>query len=131
MSATYPEELLYSEDHEWVRRESGGLCRLGITSFAQDELGEVVFVELPEVGQSFDAEDEIGTIESVKAVAEIYAPVSGEVVEVNVTLEDSPEVVNSDPYGKGWLAELRYQSGADLEKLMSAQQYEEFVSGGG
>jgi glycine cleavage system H protein len=130
MSEKYPEDLRYSEDHEWLRREGADLCVLGITSFAQDELGEVVFVELPEVGQSFTAGDELGTIESVKAVAEIYSPLAGEVVEVNEVLVDEPEKVNADVYGEGWLVKLRLAGGADPDSLMDAEAYEKFVAGG-
>jgi glycine cleavage system H protein len=127
----YPEELLYSKDHEWIRREEEDRCRLGITAFAQDELGDVVFVELPEIGRAVAADDEIGTIESVKAVAEIYSPVTAEVVAVNEELLDAPEKVNEDPYGMGWLVELRYEDEVELEGLMDAKTYEEFVRGGG
>jgi glycine cleavage system H protein len=130
MSETYPNDLLYSEDHEWVRRLDNDRCRLGITSFAQDELGEVVFVELPEVGQTFETGDELGTIESVKAVAEIYSPVAGEAVAVNEALDAEPERVNADVYGDGWLVELQYSSEDDLAKLMDAAAYETFVDGG-
>ena len=130
MSDTYPNDLLYSEDHEWIRRLEEGRCRLGITSFAQDELGEVVYVELPELGQTFDAGDEIGTIESVKAVAEIYSPVTGEAVAVNDSLDAEPEKVNADVYGEGWLVELRYSDEEELRKLIDAEAYERFVSGG-
>ena len=113
-----------------VVRRGDGVCRIGITSFAQDELGEVVFVELPEVGQSFAAGDEIGTIESVKAVAEIYSPLAGEVVAVNESLDAEPEKVNDDVYGEGWLIELRYSDAGELESLMKAEEYEKAVSGG-
>ncbi len=130
MSEKNPNELLYSEDHEWLQRLEDDRCRLGITAFAQDELGEVVFVELPEVGQEFAAGDEIGTIESVKAVAEIYSPVAGEVVAVNDSLEEEPEKVNADVYGEGWLVELRYSNEEDLDKLMDAAAYEAFANGG-
>jgi len=130
MSETYPNDLLYSEDHEWVRRLEGDRCRVGITSFAQDELGEVVFVELPEVGQTFAVGDELGTIESVKAVAEIYSPVTGEVVAVNDSLDAEPERVNADVYGEGWLVELRYSGEEELGKLIDAEAYEKFASGG-
>jgi glycine cleavage system H protein len=130
MSDNTPKELRYSEDHEWVRRMDDGLYRLGITEFAQDELGEVVFVELPEVGRTIAAGDEIGTIESVKAVAEIYSPIAGEVVAVNMALEDEPEKVNADVYGDGWLADIRASDEADLEKLMDAEAYEKFSAGG-
>ncbi len=126
----YPDELLYSNDHEWVRRD-GDRCRVGITQFAQDELGDVVFVELPEVGSSFEANDEIGTIESVKAVAEVYSPVGGEVVAVNEALIDRPELVNEDPYGKGWLVELRSEDEAALGVLMDAAAYRELLDSGG
>ena len=130
MSDNTPKELLYSEDHEWVRRKEDGICRLGITAFAQDELGEVVFVELPEVGRTIAAGDEIGTIESVKAVAEIYSPIAGEIVAVNTSLEDEPEKVNADVYGEGWLADIRATSAADLDKLMDAEAYDKFAAGG-
>jgi glycine cleavage system H protein len=125
----YPSEYLYSREHEWVRVE-GDFCVLGITEFAQQELGEVVFVELPEVGQVFNAGDEIGTIESVKAVAEVYTPVAGEVVETNDVVVDDPELVNEDPHGEGWLVKVRFSSSADLQELMSAEQYEEYVKSG-
>jgi len=126
----YPSDYLYSEEHEWVNVEED-VCQLGITDYAQSELGEVVFVDLPEVGQSFDAGDEIGTIESVKAVAEVYTPVAGEIVEVNPELEDNPELVNEDPHQKGWLVKLRCSSTDDLDGLMNAETYGEFVSGQG
>lgn len=124
----YPSDYLYSRDHEWVRVE-GDSCVLGITEYAQEELGEIVFVELPDVGQSFHATEEVGTIESVKAVAEVFTPVSGEVVEVNGALEDEPELVNDDPHGDGWLVKLRITSKPELDELMSAEQYEEFIAG--
>ncbi|HSL83784.1 MAG TPA: glycine cleavage system protein GcvH [Thermoanaerobaculia bacterium] len=124
----YPSDYLYSRDHEWVRVE-GDTCVLGITEYAQEELGEIVFVELPDVGQSFHTTEEVGTIESVKAVAEVFTPVSGEVVEVNGALEDEPELVNDDPHGDGWLVKLRIASKGDLDELMSAEQYEEFIAG--
>lgn len=125
----YPSDYLYSRDHEWVRVE-GDTCVLGITQYAQEELGEIVFVELPDVGQSFDATDEVGTIESVKAVAEVYTPVAGEVAEVNSALEDEPELVNDDPHGDGWLIKLRVSDKGDLSELMNAEQYEEYIASG-
>lgn len=125
----YPSDYLYSKEHEWVRVEED-ICVLGITEFAQQELGEVVFVELPEVGQVFDANDEIGTIESVKAVAEVYTPVAGEVVEINDAVVDDPELLNEDPHVEGWLVKLRFSSAADLKSLMKAEEYEEFVKSG-
>ena len=125
----YPRDYLDSREHEWVRVEEDQ-CVLGITEFAQQELGEVVFVELPEVGQVFDANDELGTIESVKAVAEVYTPVAGEVVEVNDAVVDDPELLNEDPHNEGWLIKIRFSSAADLKSLMSAEAYEEYVQSG-
>ncbi len=118
-----PEELSYTKTHEWVRREDD-IATVGITDNAQDELGDVVFVELPEEGASFDAGDSFGTIESVKAVSDLYAPVGGEVVEVNQTLNDSPERVNEDPYGGGWMIRLRVSDEADL---LSAEEYQKIL----
>ncbi len=125
----YPTEYLYSKEHEWVLVEDD-ICVLGITHYAQEELGEVVFVEMPDVGQSYDADDEIGTIESVKAVAEVYTPVGGEIVESNESLNESPELVNEDPHGKGWLVKIRLSSKDELEGLMDAAAYEEFAASG-
>ena len=125
----YPNEYLYSREHEWVRVEDD-VCVLGITEYAQQELGEVVFVELPEIGQVFDANDELGTIESVKAVAEVYTPVAGEIVEVNDAVVDDPELLNEDPHAEGWLVKIRFSSAADLKSLLNAEQYEEFVQSG-
>jgi glycine cleavage system H protein len=118
-----PEELLYTKTHEWVRRE-GENATVGITAHAQDELGDVVFVELPEEGATFDAGDSFGVVESVKAVSDLYAPVGGEVVQVNTTLNDSPEQVNEDPYGRGWMIQLRV---TDEGELLSADEYEKLL----
>ena len=125
----YPSEYLYSREHEWVRVQDD-VCAIGITEFAQQELGEVVFVELPEVGQVFDSGDEVGTIESVKAVAEVYTPLAGEVVEINEAVVDDPELINEDPHGEGWLIKVRFSSAADLKELMNAEKYEEYVKSG-
>jgi glycine cleavage system H protein len=125
----YPSEYLYSREHEWVRVQDD-VCVLGITEFAQQELGEVVFVELPEVGQVFDSGDEVGTIESVKAVAEVYTPLAGEVVEINDAVIDDPELINEDPHHEGWLIKVRFSSAADLKQLMNAEQYEEYAKSG-
>ena len=122
----YPNDYLYSKEHEWVSVDDG-VATVGITDFAQKELGEVVFVELPEVGQTFDVGDEIGTIESVKAVSEIYAPVAGEVVEVNGELDDAPENVNESAHDDGWLCKIRMSNAADLEALMKADEYQEMT----
>lgn len=121
--------LRYTQDHEWVRVE-GDTATVGITDFAQKQLGDVVFVELPEVGQVFDSGDEVGTIESVKAVAEVYTPVAGEVVEINEAVVDDPELINEDPHQEGWLIKVRFSSAADLKQLMNAEQYEEYAKSG-
>ena len=118
-----PGELQYTRTHEWVRRE-GDSATVGITDHAQDELGDVVFVELPEEGATFGAGDAFGTIESVKAVSDLYAPVGGEVVEVNSALDDVPEKVNEDPYGDGWIVRLRVSGEGDL---LSAAEYEKVL----
>ena len=127
--ACIPADYLYSKEHEWVRVD-GDVAIVGITDYAQKELGDVVFVELPEVGQVFDTGDELGTIESVKAVSEVYTPVAGEVVEVNDALADDPELLNEDPHGEGWLVKVRFSSASDLKELMNAEQYEAYVKSG-
>ena len=121
-----PSELLYAKTHEWLRAEDD-TATVGITHYAQDQLGEVVYVELPEVGQTIDAGDEIGTLESVKAVSEVYSPAAGEIVEVNDRLNDEPNLVNEDPFGDGWLVKLRLAS-ADDENLLDAEGYEELLA---
>ncbi len=118
-----PEDLKYTKSHEWVRTE-GDTATIGITDHAQDELGDVVFVELPEEGATFDAGESFGTVESVKAVSDLYTPVGGEVVEVNSTLEDAPEKINEDPYGGGWIVKLRT---TDETELLSPEEYEKVV----
>ncbi len=118
-----PEELQYTKTHEWVRREDD-VATVGITEHAQDELGDVVFVELPEKGASFAAGDAFGTVESVKAVSDLYAPVGGEVVEVNEALNDAPEKINEEPYGDGWIIRIRISEEADL---LSAGDYEKLL----
>jgi glycine cleavage system H protein len=119
-----PEELKYTRSHEWVRTEDE-TATIGITDHAQDELGDVVFVELPEQGVTFDAGDSFGTVESVKAVSDLYTPIGGEVVEINGTLNDSPEKINEDPYGEGWIVKLRVSD--EGSELLSASDYEQFV----
>ena len=118
-----PGDLQYTKSHEWVRVE-GDVATVGITDHAQDELGDVVFVEMPEQGATLAAGDAFGAVESVKAVSDLYAPVGGEVVEVNGTLEDSPEKINEDPYGEGWILKLRTSGEADL---LSAADYEKLL----
>ena len=121
-------ELKYSEEHEWLLVE-GDVATIGITDFAQDSMGDVVFVELPEVGTSVDAGQACGVVESVKAVSDIFSPVSGEVVEVNEVLPDTPEEVNSSPYEQGWIARIKLSDAGEVDKLMDADAYRTFVSG--
>ena len=122
-----PAELRYSTDHEWVRLE-GALVRVGISDFAQDALGDVVYVELPEVGLKVSANSAFGEIESTKSVSDVFAPVSGEVLEANDMLEDQPELVNEDPYGDGWICVIRPNNSSELEDLMDAEGYDSFVA---
>jgi glycine cleavage system H protein len=124
-----PDDLLYSKEHEWIRVEDD-LCTLGVTEYAQNELGEVVFVELPEVGEVFNSGDEVGSIESVKAVAEVYTPVAGEIVEVNDAVVEDPELINDDPQGEGWLVKIRFSSADDLKSLLNAAAYEVYCKEG-
>ena len=123
MSET-PTELRYAESHEWVRSENG-LVTVGITDYAQEALGDVVFVELPEPGESVTAAEEAGVVESVKAASDIYAPVSGTVVEINENLEDAPELVNQDPYGDGWFFKVEPRNADELDDLLDANGYVE------
>jgi glycine cleavage system H protein len=122
-----PKELRYSEEHEWVKVE-GENARVGITAFAQHELGDIVFVELPEVGDEVTADEPFGSVESVKTVSELYAPVSGKVVEVNEDLNDSPEFVNESPYEKAWMVVIEMSDSSELDKLMTAEKYEEMTN---
>ncbi len=119
-----PNELRYAESHEWARVEDG-LVTVGITDYAQDALGDVVFVELPEPGEPVAAPEEAGVVESVKAASDIYTPVSGTVVEINEDLEDAPELVNQDPYGDGWFFKIEPESLDELDKLLDARAYDE------
>ena len=125
--ATYPADLRYSKDHEWVRVE-GSVATIGITSHAADELGDVVFVELPEVGTALQQFASFGVIESVKAVSDLFSPVSGEVTEVNEALRDAPEHVNSDPFGAGWVARLKLTDESGLDQLLDADAYAELTA---
>ncbi|MGI9189252.1 MAG: glycine cleavage system protein GcvH [Longimicrobiaceae bacterium] len=125
--ASIPEELKYTAEHEWVREEKDGVYTVGITDYAQGELGDVVFVELPEAGAAFEHKEAFGTIEAVKAVSELYAPLSGEVVEVNGELDSDPALVNSDPYGEGWMVKIRGSDAAQLDALMDAGAYREHI----
>lgn len=122
MSQT-PSELKYASSHEWARLEEDGTVTVGITDHAQEALGDVVFVELPELGATLAAGDEAGVVESVKAASDIYAPVSGEVIAINETLEDAPELVNGDPYNDGWFFRLQPADTSELDKLLDADAY--------
>jgi glycine cleavage system H protein len=123
----YPREYRYTNQHEWLRVD-GDVATMGITDYAQHELGDVVFVELPKKGAKVTAGKSFGTVESVKAVSEIYAPVSGEVVEVNTDLQNTPEKINSDPHGAAWLIKVRLANPAELNSLMDATAYEKFIA---
>jgi glycine cleavage system H protein len=124
--ANIPEDLHYSKDHEWIRVQ-GGIGTIGITDHAQNSLGDVVFVELPRVGEKFEAHKSFGTVESVKAVSELFSPVSGEVVEVNESLADEAEKVNADPYGDAWMIKLKLNDPSEVDKLMTAAEYEDYT----
>jgi glycine cleavage system H protein len=124
--ANVPEDLHYSKDHEWIKVD-GNTGTIGITDHAQNSLGDVVYVELPKVGDKFEAHEAFGSVESVKAVSEIFMPVSGEVVEVNESLQDEPEKVNNDPYGEAWMVRVRLTNSGEVDSLLSAAEYEDFT----
>jgi glycine cleavage system H protein len=123
-----PEDLKYSKEHEWVRIE-GDIAEVGITDYAQQELGDITFVEIPEIGKKVEAMEVFATIESVKAASDIFAPVSGEVVEVNEELGDKPELINESPYEKGWICKIRVGDPAESDKLLSGKDYDAYVEG--
>ena len=125
--ANVPADLKYTQEHEWAKKESGGI-RVGITAFAQSELGDVVFVELPKVGAKVSQRQSFGVVESVKAVSDLFAPVSGEVVEVNAELAMKPETVNADPYGQGWMIVVKAADPKELSGLLSASDYEALIT---
>jgi glycine cleavage system H protein len=122
----YPEENLYSKDHEWIFVQDS-VATIGITDFAQHELGDVVYVDLPEVGDTFEANEPFGSVESVKAVSEIFCPIGGEVVEVNSKLEANPELINESPHQKAWMIRIRLTNPEELKELLSAEEYEEYL----
>jgi glycine cleavage system H protein len=124
--ANIPEDLHYSKDHEWVRVD-GGNAIIGITDYAQNSLGDVVYVELPKAGENFSANESFGSVESVKAVSEMFIPVSGSVVEANEALSDEPEKVNADPYGEGWMISVRMSNPGEVDRLLTAAEYEDFT----
>lgn len=125
--ANVPEDLHYSKDHEWIRVE-GDVGTIGITDHAQHSLGDVVYVELPKVGETFAAHESFGSVESVKAVSEIFTPVGGEITEVNESLQDESEKVNTDPYGDGWMIRIRMSNPGEVDSLLNAVEYEDFTS---
>ncbi len=118
----FPDDMRYAESHEWARSE-GDKVKVGISDYAQDQLGDIVFVELPEVGDTFDKREEFGTVESVKAVSELYMPVAGEIVAINESLEESPEKVNNAAYGDGWLIEIKADNPSEMDDLMTKDAY--------
>jgi glycine cleavage system H protein len=122
-----PSDLRYAESHEWVSQEEDGVVKVGISDHAQEQLGDLVFVELPEEGDTFTKGDACAVVESVKAASDIYCPVTGEVVVVNEALADTPEIVNNDPYGDGWLFSVKVESPGDLDELMDAEAYKEHL----
>jgi len=124
----YPDDFYYSKDHEWLRID-GDKATVGITDFAQKQLGDVVYVELPQPGAKLGFHQSIGVIESVKAVSDIYSPISGEVIEINEELNDSPELINEDPHDKGWIVRIKVKDETELENLMSSSEYEKFLEG--
>ena len=124
--ANIPEDLHYSKDHEWIRVE-GNIGVVGITDHAQDALGDVVYVELPKSGDEFAAHESFGSVESVKAVSEIFTPVSGEITEANDSLQDEPEKVNQDPYGAGWMIKIKMKNPGEVDSLLTAAEYEDFT----
>jgi glycine cleavage system H protein len=122
-----PEELRYTEEHEWIAVKDGDLVRVGITEYAQDQLGDVVFVDLPEVGSHVGSGDVFGEVESTKSVSELFAPLDGEIVAVNNAVADSPELINSDPYGEGWLIEIRLADSSTVDSLLEAEAYQALI----
>lgn len=122
-----PEDLKYTEEHEWIKDNGDGTITVGITDFAQGELGDIVFVELEPEGSEFDKDEVFGTVEAVKTVSELFCPVSGEIIEINKELEDDPELVNSDPYGEGWMVKLKVSDTSELNDLLSAEAYKEII----
>ncbi len=122
----YPEENLYTKDHEWIFVQDD-IGTVGVTDYAQHELGDVVYVDLPEVGDTFEASEPFGSVESVKAVSEVFCPVGGEVIDINTKLEDNPELVNESPHQKAWMIKIRIASPNELKELLSAEEYEEYL----
>ena len=123
-----PSDLKYTKEHEWVRVEPGGVCTVGITAFAVESLGDIVYLELPGVGEKLIQEGQFGEVESVKAVSELYSPISGKVAEVNQGVVDTPEVVNESPYGDGWLLKVEMDDASEMDNLMTADEYDRLLA---
>lgn len=123
-----PSDLKYTREHEWVRDNGDGTVTIGITDFAQGELGDIVFVELEDAGEDYAKDETFGTVEAVKTVSDLYAPIDGEVTELNEALEDNPELVNDDPYGEGWMIKMKVADAGQLESLLSADEYQDITS---
>ncbi|MCH2448731.1 MAG: glycine cleavage system protein GcvH [Gracilimonas sp.] len=123
-----PADLKYTREHEWIKDNGDGTATIGITDFAQSELGDIVFVELEPEGTEISKDDTFGTVEAVKTVSDLYAPVDGEIVEVNETLEDEPELVNDDPYGDGWMVKVKLEDESQLEDLLTSEEYENVIA---
>ena len=122
-----PEHLKYTNDHEWIKIDKD-IVIVGITDFAQSELGDIIFVEFPEIGEQFEQEDSFGTVEAVKTVADLFTPVSGEVISINKKLEDNPELINSSPYDDGWIVKLKYSNASQFDNLMNASEYKDHLN---
>jgi glycine cleavage system H protein len=122
-----PDSLKYTREHEWIKDNGDGTITVGITDFAQSELGDIVFVELEPEGSEFEKDEVLGTVEAVKTVSELFSPVSGEIVAVNEELEDDPELVNNDPYEKGWMVKIKYSDASELDSLLTAKDYKELI----
>jgi len=124
---SYPEDLRYTSEHEWVRKHDDETATIGVTDFAQGELGDIVFVEIEPEGTLFKENDVFGTVEAVKTVSELFAPVDGEIIEINQALEDQPELVNDDPYGEGWMVKIALENPSQIDQLMSADEYQDII----
>lgn len=125
---SHPEDLKYTKEHEWIRDNGDDTATIGVTDFAQSELGDIVFVELEPEGTEFDKDEVFGTVEAVKTVSELFAPIAGEIIEINEALEAEPELVNDDPYGKGWMVKMAIRDASQLDELMDADEYDEIIS---
>lgn len=126
--SSIPSDLKYTQEHEWVRDNGDGTVTIGITDFAQGELGDIVYVDIEDVGSEFTKEEVFGSVEAVKTVSELFSPVTGELIEINEALEDDPELVNSDPYGKGWMVKFKISEPSELDTLLSDSQYSDVIA---